>query len=205
MAPETQAKILRVLQEKEVFRLGGNRPHPARARVIAATNRPIPQMLEEGSFRGDLYHRIATWEIELPPLRRRREDIANLAAYFLSREAQRYGIQVRGISRAALEAMRSYRWPGNIRQLKNEIARAILFLEEGELLDTARLSPALREAPERVGRGNGLAAILESVERQEITAALTACHGDTAAAAKRLGISRPTLYRRLKSLDIHHG
>lgn len=204
MAPETQAKILRVLQEKEVFRIGGSRPQQARARVIAATNRPIHKMLEDGSFRDDLYHRIATWEVELPPLRRRRADIPNLAAYFLAWEAQRYGIQVRGISRAALEILRGYAWPGNIRQLRNEIARAILFLEEGELLDTARLSPALRHDPGRTPSGSGLAAALEAVEKDEISAALDACDGDTAAAAKRLAISRPTLYRRLKSLGIQH-
>ncbi len=201
MAPETQAKILRVLQEREVFRLGGHTPHPARARVVAATNRPIHKMLAEGSFRTDLYHRIATWEVELPPLRRRRSDIPNLAAYFLTREAQRYGIRVRGISRAALRALRRYRWPGNIRQLKNEISRAVLFLENRELLDTGRLSAPIR-GDEQARGGLPLAGILEAVEREEIVNALDACGGDTSAAAERLQISRPTLYRRIKSLKI---
>ncbi len=201
MAPETQAKILRVLQEKEVFRLGGHTPRPARARVVAATNRPIHKMLAEGSFRSDLYHRIATWEVELPPLRRRRSDIPNLAAHFLTHEAQRYGIRVRGISRAALRALRRYRWPGNIRQLKNEIARAVLFLEDRELLDTGRLSAAIR-GDEQAKAGLPLAKILEAVEREEIALALDACGGDTSATAERLQISRPTLYRRIKSLKI---
>ena len=201
MAPETQAKILRVLQEKEVFRLGGHTPRPARARVVAATNRPIHKMLAEGSFRSDLYHRIATWEVELPPLRQRRSDIPNLAAHFLTQEAQRYGIRVRGISRAALRALRRYRWPGNIRQLKNEIARAVLFLEDRELLDTGRLSAAIR-GDEQAKAGLPLASILEAVEREEIALALDACGGDTAATAERLQISRPTLYRRIKSLKI---
>ncbi|MCG8460568.1 MAG: sigma 54-interacting transcriptional regulator, partial [Holophagales bacterium] len=201
MAPETQAKILRVLQEKEVFRLGGHMPHPARARIIAATNRPIHKMLHEGSFRSDLYHRIATWEVELPPLRRRRQDIPNLAAYFLSQEAERYGIRVRGISRAALRALRHYRWPGNIRQLKNEISRAALFLEDKELLDTGRLSAAIRgQQPSQLG--GSLSETLEAVERDEIAAALEACGGDTNLAAEQLQISRPTLYRRIKSLGI---
>ncbi len=201
MAPETQAKILRVLQEKEVFRLGGHTPRPARARVMAATNRPIHKMLAEGVFREDLYHRIATWEVELPPLRRRRADIPNLAAYFLTREAQRYGIRVRGISRAALRALCRYRWPGNIRQLKNEISRAVLFLEDRELLDTGRLSAAIR-GDLQTHAGQPLSKILEAVEREEITAALDACGGDTTATAARLQISRPTLYRRIKSLKI---
>ncbi|MCP3959760.1 MAG: FHA domain-containing protein [bacterium] len=201
MAPETQAKILRVLQEKEVFRIGGHTPRPARARVVSATNRAIHKMLAEGSFRSDLYHRIATWEVELPPLRRRRSDIPNLAAYFLTREAQRNGTRVRGISRAALRALRRYRWPGNIRQLKNEIARAVLFLEDRELLDTGRLSAAIR-GDEQAKAGLPLAKILEAVERDEIIAALDACGGDTTATAERLSISRPTLYRRIKSLKI---
>ena len=201
MASETQAKILRVLQEREVFRIGGQTPHPARARVVAATNRPIHKMLAEGSFRSDLYHRIATWEVELPPLRRRRSDIPNLAAHFLTREAQRYGIRVRGISRAALRALRRYRWPGNIRQLKNEISRAVLFLEDRELLDTGRLSAPIR-GDQQAKAGLPLARILEAVEREEIVNALEACGGDTTAAAERLQISRPTLYRRIKSLKI---
>ncbi len=201
MAPETQAKILRVLQEKEVFRLGGHTPRRARARVVAATNRPIHKMLAEGTFRSDLYHRIATWEVELLPLRRRRADIPNLSAYFLTHEAQRYGIRVRGISRAALRALRRYRWPGNIRQLKNELSRAVLFLEDRELLDTGRLSAAIR-GDEQAKAGLPLAKILEAVERDEIVAALDACGGDTTAAAERLQVSRPTLYRRIKSLEI---
>ncbi len=201
MAPETQAKILRVLQEREVFRIGGHTPRPARARVVAATNRPIHKMLADGSFRTDLYHRIATWEVELPPLRHRRLDIPNLAAYFLTREAQRYGIRVRGISRAALRALRRYRWPGNIRQLKNEISRAVLFLENRELLDTGRLSAPIR-GDLQAKAGLPLSVILEAVEREEIANALDTCGGDTTAAAERLQISRPTLYRRIKSLKI---
>lgn len=201
MSLETQAKILRVLQEREVFRIGGSTPRPARARVIAATNRPIHTMLAEGTFRSDLYHRIATWEVELPPLRRRRPDISNLAAYFLAREAKRYGVRVPGVSRAALRLLRRYRWPGNIRQLKNEIARAVLFLERGELLDSARLSPMIR-GQEPLQTGTSLTQILETVERDEIIAALGACGGDTAATAERLQISRPTLYRRIKGLGI---
>lgn len=201
MAAETQAKILRVLQEREVFRIGGHTPRPARARIIAATNRPIHAMIQEGTFRADLYHRIATWEVELPPLRRRRQDIPNLAAYFLSQEAERYGIRVRGISRAALRALRRYRWPGNIRQLKNEISRAALFLEDKELLDTGRLSAAIR-GQTQTQIGGSLAEILEAVERDEIASTLEACGGDTTLAAEQLQISRPTLYRRIKSLGI---
>ena len=201
MAPETQAKILRVLQEKEVFRIGGHTPRPARCRIVAATNRPIHKMIQEGTFRSDLFHRIATWEVELPPLRRRRRDIPNLAVHFLSQDATRYGIRVRGISRAALKALRRYRWPGNIRQLRNEISRAALFLEDDELLDTGRLSATIR-GQQATQIGGSLAEILEAVERDEISAVLEACGGDTTMAAEQLQISRPTLYRRIKSLGI---
>ena len=201
MAQETQAKILRVLQEQEVYRIGGHTPRPARCRILAATNRPIDKMIAEGTFRNDLYHRIATWEVELPPLRRRRGDIPNLAAYFLTREAQRYGIRARGISRAALRALRRSGWPGNIRQLKNEISRAVLFLEDGELLDTGRLSAPIR-GEQQARTGSTLSAILEAVEKDEIQSALEACQGDTSLASERLGVSRPTLYRRIKNLDI---
>ncbi len=204
MAAETQAKILRVLQEHEVFRLGGHTPRPARARVIAATNRPIDRMLAEGTFRPDLYHRIATWEVELPPLRRRRADIPNLAAHFLSTSARAHRVRVPGISRAALRLLDQYHWPGNIRQLQNEIARAVLFLEDGELLDSERLSPTIRGA-RAVRAGSSLNEIVEAVERDEIIAALEACGGDTAVTAARLQISRPTLYRRIKSLGIDLG
>lgn len=201
MAPETQAKILRVLQEKEVFRIGGHTPRPARCRIIAATNRQIQKMIADGRFRADLYHRIATWEVELPPLRRRRADIPNLAAFFLTEEAGRLGIRVRGISRAALRALRRYRWPGNVRQLRNEIARSVLFLEDGELLDTGRLSAAIR-GQQPMQLGSSLNDILEAVERDEITATLEACGGDTTTASEVLQISRPTLYRRIKALSI---
>jgi len=200
MAIETQAKILRVLQEQHVFRIGRHTPRPARARVIAATNRPIQEMLAAGTFRTDLYHRIATWEVELPPLRRRRADIPNLAAHFLAREARRFGTRAAGISRAALRLLNNYHWPGNIRQLRNEIARAVLFLEDGELLDTERLSAAIRGAT--TVSGSSLGAIVEAAERAEIIAALESSGGDTTIAARRLEVSRATLYRRIKHLGV---
>jgi two-component system response regulator HydG len=200
MAPETQAKILRVLQEKEVYRIGGNTPRPAEARIIAATNRPLAKLIGEGRFRNDLYHRIATWEVELPPLRHRRADIANLAAYFLAHEAKRHGVKARGISRAALRALRRYKWPGNIRQLRNEISRAVLFLENKELLDTKRLSPVIHGADDQYG--TTLADYLANVEKEELLTAIDACGGDAQAAADHLKMSRSTFYRRLKVLGI---
>ena len=201
MAPETQASILRVLQERLVYRLGGRDPHPARIRVVAATNRDLTPMLEDGRFRGDLYHRIATWVVELPPLRQRRLDIPNLAAFFLAREAERHGRRVGGLTRGAVDALVAFDWPGNIRQLEHEMARAVLFLEDGEVLDTARLHPAVL-AGGTLKRTGSLDDARAAVERDEIVAALHAHRGDVAAAAARLGISRATAYRRLKTFGI---
>ncbi|HLG54350.1 MAG TPA: sigma 54-interacting transcriptional regulator [Vicinamibacterales bacterium] len=205
MAPETQARLLRVLQEREVFRLGGRDPRPARIRVVAATNRDVAAGLADGRFREDLYHRIATWVVELPPLRERRADIPNLAAFFLAREAARHGRRVGGISRAAVEVLRRYEWPGNIRQLENEISRAVLFLEQDDLLDTIRLSPAIASGRAAVEQSGRLEDRLAAVERREIADALERSGGDVEATAETLGMSRATLYRRMKTLGIEPG
>jgi transcriptional regulator with PAS, ATPase and Fis domain len=201
MPLETQAKLLRILQSGECYRLGAGTPRQVDVRVVAATNRDLRQMLTAGTFRTDLYHRIATWVVELPPLRRRRADIANLAAYFLTREADARGLVIRGISRAALAVLESYPWPGNVRQLENEMARAVLFLEDGELLDSRCLTDEIRSAEAEPG-GGGLRAVLERTERAEIRSALDDCEGNVDAAAELLGISRATLYRRMKALHL---
>ncbi|MBZ0112735.1 MAG: sigma 54-interacting transcriptional regulator [Thermoanaerobaculia bacterium] len=201
MAPETQAKILRVLQEGEVYRIGGREPRPARVRVLAATNRDMESLLEAGSFRLDLYHRIADWRVELPPLRRRPGDIPNLAAHFLERSAARRSLYVAGISRAAIDALLAHHWPGNVRELEREMARAILFLQEGELLRTDHL--ALGASTELdVPKDGSLKETLRSAERRALRQALEACDGNMTAAAKRLAIGRTTLYRRLKELEL---
>ncbi len=201
MALETQAKILRILQSGECYRLGSRQPHQVNVRVMAATNRDLRGMLANGSFRTDLYHRIATWVVDLPALRHRRVDIANLAAFFLAREAGKRGLRIKGISRAAIDALEAFSWPGNIRQLENEMARAVLFLENGELLDTGRLAEEIRSARTDTAPGS-LRAILDRTEKLEISAALDVNDGNIDAAAERLGISRATLYRRMKALGV---
>jgi transcriptional regulator with PAS, ATPase and Fis domain len=202
MAAETQVRLLRVLQEREVFRLGGRDPRPARIRVVSATNRNVAAFLAEGRLREDLYHRIATWVVHLPALRDRRADIPNLAAHFLAREAARAGRRVGGISRAAVDVLRGYDWPGNIRQLENEMSRAVLFLEDDEILDTARISPAIVSGRTDPSGGGRLEDTLAAVERRAIGEALAAAGGDVEAAAAKLGLSRATLYRRMKALAI---
>jgi len=201
MALETQARILRVLQSGEVYRLGGRKARRVHIRIIAATNRDIGSMVASGSFRSDLYHRIAGWVVQLPPLRERVEDIPNLATFFLAREAHRAGISVRGISRRALDALLAYDWPGNVRELETEMARAVLFLENGDLLDSIRLAANVLAASTENGTGGTLAELLERAERAAIRRALSLT-GGADETAKRLGISRATLYRRMKALGI---
>lgn len=201
MAPDTQAKILRVLQEREVFRLGATQPRPAHVRVISATNRDLDSMLAAGTFRADLYHRIADWEVTIPPLRQRRADIPNLAAFFLAREAGRRGITVAGISRGAVERLQGYSWPGNVRQLEREMARVVLFLEDGEAVESGHLQERIRLGDQATAEGS-LGEVMDDAERRAILAALADHGGDTAAAAQALGIGRSTLYRRLKALGV---
>lgn len=202
MPAEVQAKILRVLQEGSVYRLGGRDPRPANVRIVSATNQDIDCLLADGDFRLDLYHRIADWRAHLPPLRERRADIPNLAAHFLTREGERLGVCPRGISRTALTSLERYRWPGNVRQLERELARAVLFLEDGELLETRHLQPTI-VAPRSEGeQDRTLRATLESAERRAICEALDECGSETGAAAAQLGIGRSTLYRRIKELGI---
>jgi DNA-binding NtrC family response regulator len=204
MALETQARILRALQEGVVYRIGGNRARAADIRVVAATNRDLDRMRAERQFREDLYYRIAIWTPHLPPLRFRKGDIPNLAAHFLAREAARRGLRVRGLSRAALDALVAYDWPGNVRQLEKEMARSVLFLGDGEMLDTARLSDPVRRAGRAApaSETGGLAAVLERAEREEILKAVRAAQGDVARAAEALGVGRSTLYRRMKALGL---
>ena len=204
MAPATQARILRVLQEGEVYRVGGKQSRPARARILAATNRPLDALLESGDFRSDLYHRIADWAVEIPPLRRRRDDIPNLAAHFLQAAARERGIELDGISRSALDSLLAYPWPGNVRQLEREMGRVALFLDDGQMLQRGHLQTAVRSHRAGAERGTtgGLREKLEAVERREISRSLEQHQGNLSAVAQELGIARSTLYRRLKELGL---
>ncbi len=201
MASETQAKILRVLQEREVYRLGARKPRKADVRIVAATNQDVDILLKTGEFRVDLYHRIADWRVDLPPLKERAGDIANLAAYFLQRAAEKRSQAVAGISRTALEMLESHDWPGNVRQLEREMERAILFLKPGQLLESSHLSGDIRKS--RKYQGTSLKAQMDAAERKLLEESL-AHQPSLGAAARSLEISRSTLYRRLKQLDVDH-
>ncbi len=201
MALQTQAKILRVLQQKQVYRVGSSKPRPARVRVISATNRDLEAMVEGGGFRRDLYHRLADWTAELPPLRKRREDIVNLAAHFLSGEMRRQGKRFGGLSESAVAVLARYAWPGNVRELEREMLRCSLFLASVEPLQSTHLQPRFHRVSGDAGEVT-LKAQLERAEAQAISDALAHCQGDMEAAAKRLGCGKSTLYRRISQLGI---
>ncbi|HYH47659.1 MAG TPA: sigma 54-interacting transcriptional regulator [Thermoanaerobaculia bacterium] len=204
MAPETQAKVLRVLEGTSLFRVGGKTAIPVDVRFLAATNRDLGSLVEEGAFRRDLYHRLAAFECRLPPLRERREEIPGLAARFFHREAAKAGLASPGITRAALSALVLHAWPGNVRELEHEIAAAVLLLEPGEPLDLPHLSPRLRRA---VGEEGPTALTLEETvrraERESFAVALAAAQGDAAQAMEILGLPRSTYYRKLKELGLN--
>ena len=203
MAPETQAKILRVLQEKEVYRLGSASSRPADVRVVSATNRNIEELMERGAFRSDLYHRIADWVVQLPALRYRREDIPNLAVHFLTAACREAGVAPAGISKAALSVLTAASWPGNIRQLEREMSRVALFLDDGDLLESTHLQPSLFESGDGSSlEGASYKELMEAAERQIIESALAATDGDVGGAAGELNIGRSTLYRRMTALGI---
>ncbi len=140
MPLELQAKVLRLLENPTLYRVGGRRPIAIDVRFLAATNKDLQQEIAAGRFREDLYHRLAGYLLRLPPLRERRADVALLAAFFFDQAVARAGLRSPGLSRAALAALLDYSWPGNVRQLATEIAKATLLLEPGEVLGPEHLS-----------------------------------------------------------------
>ena len=198
-----QAKLLRVLQEREIQRVGGTASVPVDVRVIAATNRNLKTAVEAGSFREDLFYRISAFPIKIPPLRERREDIALLAEHFLKKHAGRDKKTIGGVSVAALNALLRYDWPGNVRELENVIERAVL-LETGDVLQAdnlpADLSPSAAFRSYQMSTTEMLP--LAEVERRAVVRALEISANNVTAAARALGLNRATLYRKLKKYDL---
>lgn len=200
---DTQAKLLRVLQEREFERVGGTGTVRVSVRLIAATNRDLLKMVEAGSFRADLYYRINVFPVELPPLRKRTEDIPLLTAHFLRKFATQHGKQFEGVSAISLERLLSYHWPGNIRELQNVIERATI-LSTGTRLEVPPLQSSL--APTEAEPGKHAAPLkLEAVERAHILRVLSETgwliEGKKGAAAS-LGLPPGTLRSRMKKLSI---
>ncbi len=203
-----QGKLLRVLQEREFSPVGSDAVRHVDVRIIAATNRSLREMVQRGEFREDLYYRLDVYTIKVPPLRERREDVPELAQAFLTQLRAEMDKHVAGFSDAALRALAAYRWPGNVRELRNAVERALLSCR-GESIDASDLpgrvfdgkAPLATPAAEGPGE-EGLERWLEERERQAIVAALAACGGVQAQAARQLGITERSLWHRVKKLDI---
>ncbi|MFQ5706194.1 MAG: sigma-54-dependent transcriptional regulator [bacterium] len=196
----TQIKLLRVLQNKLIERLGGTRTIQTKARTIAATNRNLEEALKDGSFREDLYYRINVFPITLPPLRERKEDIPALVSHFL----KKLGQAENAIESNALELLIHYRWPGNVRELENVVERSVI-MSAGAPIKAEDLPPHINAAPTAVGGtslqipSEGLS--LEEVERDLIKNALLKAGGNKSKAAKLLGITRRKLYSMMERLE----
>jgi len=201
---EMQAKLLRVLQEREVRPVGSNAPISVEVRVIAATNRDLESAYREGTFRKDLYFRLNVVTVHLPALRERRSDIPMLVHHFLNRYAPGANIQV---TPAAMKSLLQYEWPGNVRELENCVARAVT-LGDRQGIDVNDLPPAIRGESTEAGQrtpveGTSLSTTaLAEMERMTILKVFEQANGDKALAGRMLGISRATLYRKLKRYNI---
>ena len=197
--PELQPKLLRVLQEREFERLGSNRTIKVDIRLIAATNRDLPEMVRTGDFREDLYYRLNVFPILIPPLRERREDIPILVHYFVGLFARKMRKSIRTISSEAMRAMVEWSWPGNVRELQNFLERSVI-LTQGETL-AAPVSELKKKTPSRPA----VIAKLPSTDRDAIIEALREAQGRLSGiggAAERLGLKRTTLLKRMAKLNI---
>jgi DNA-binding NtrC family response regulator len=203
MPLELQPKLLRALQERIYYRLGSEKPVEVDFRLISSTNRNPIEVARTGQLREDLYYRVSTITIEVPPLRERTDDIQLLADYFLHKFSEKYQKQVHGFSQAAISAMFAHRWPGNVRELESAVERAILLckgdrIEPGDLLFTAAETPAGSDADFRVPPNM----TLEEIEREVIYQALVRTKGNKQAAANALGIYRPRLYSKIRKYKL---
>jgi Nif-specific regulatory protein len=203
-SPAMQVKLLRAIQEQEIRPVGETASHKVDVRIIAATNKDLAAMIRQRRFREDLYYRINVFPIVIPPLRTRPEDVAPLVEFFLERLAERTGKRVRGVDPAAMEALMRYDWPGNARELENEIERAHVLAHEGGRITVGGLSPRLTASVEETlkrsaetARPVKLIDAVRELEKRLVEEALAACRGNKSRAAKRLGLSRQGLLNKL--------
>ena len=203
LPPEAQIALLRVLQEREFERVGGNQPILVDVRVLAATNKDLTAAVRDGGFRADLFYRLNVFPIQVPPLRDRRGDIPLLVEYLVERYAQKAGKRIRSIRKDTLDLFEAYHWPGNIRELQNVIERAVI-LSDGDVfrVDASWLTPAPAKS---AVPGVALAANLAQREQAIIEAALREAHGvigGATGAAAKLGLPRQTLESKMRKLGI---
>src|SRR6266481_4781458 len=206
MPADLQTRFLRVLQEREYRPLGSTQTMKADFRAIASTNRPTAQALAENRLRSDLYYRLNTFQIEVPPLRKRKEDIPPLIAQFVKQFSQQLGKPEPDISPDAFQKLLDYSWPGNVRELQNAIEYAVVLARQGlidvkELPTEIQLPTVLQQTERGVPPPTGVQT-LDDVERNTILQALAECHGNKKKAAELLGIQRPTLYNKMRRYAI---
>jgi DNA-binding NtrC family response regulator len=207
MEYQLQAKVLRAIQQKEFTRVGGIHPIRVDVRIISATNSNLDEMVRAGSFREDLYYRIATFPITIPPLRERKDDIVLLAEYFLERSLDRKQKDIHGLSKEAIIALTQYPWPGNVRELQSVIERAII-LADDPVITLAELPPNIANLPRAVDGAGGEGVFrltspndllpFEVFKKSIIRKAYELCDGNISEVAQRLNISRTTVYRMLE-------
>ena len=206
LPPSTQVKLLRVLQEREITRLGGNRPIRVDARIISATNKDLEKLRDEGSFREDLYYRLTAFSLYLPRLRSRGDDIQVLADYFLAQYAEVDKKNILGFSPEAAEVLMAYGWPGNVRELSNEVHGAIARAEPDGLIEPKHFSENLQDLGDLMllttHRSGSLSEVLARVEQHIIKEKLQQLGGNRTATAKSLGISRVTLHQKMSKYGI---
>jgi DNA-binding NtrC family response regulator len=206
LSPQTQVKLLRVLQQKEFIRLGSSRPIPLKARVIFATHRNLPRMIEEGKFRLDLYYRLNVMTIHSPSLAERPEDIGTLAQHFVRQYAETYDKYVTGLSAAALTALEEYEWPGNVRELENVIQSAII-RADGHEIQSCDLPPQMRtqEIVDHIDEFTPAGTFERLIRDYKVKLALKAiedCNGNKTLAARSLDISRAYLHRLIRPGEV---
>jgi two-component system response regulator HydG len=203
-----QAKLLRVLQEKEIQRVGGEETLKVDVRIVAATNRDLEKEVAEGNFREDLFYRLNVMPLNVPPLKERREDVPLLAQHFMTKFSDKNRKAIKGLVPLAMDMLVNYDWPGNVRELENAIERAVI-LATGEHITEAQLPLNITEQYEDLEiRPTGTTQILdgthslEDIEKEAILAALNGSNGNKAEAARRLGVTRKTLHNKLKSYGL---
>jgi DNA-binding NtrC family response regulator len=202
MPIDVQSKLLRVLQDQEVRPVGSKTSYKTNCRIVAATNRKPEEAIADGKLREDLFYRISALSVYLPPLRERRDDIMPLANSFLKRYASQANRVIRGFKPDAIERLTAFDWPGNIRQLQNEVQRAVL-LSEGDEVAAADLSITdVRVSAGFSSEGDTSFTLLEGVERNAIVSTLKETNGNKVETAKKLGIGRQTLYNKIKAYGI---
>jgi DNA-binding NtrC family response regulator len=200
MPIDTQSKLLRVLQDQEVRPVGGKVSYKTNCRLVAATNRQPQDAIKDGKLREDLFYRISAISVHLPPLRERREDVMPLANSFLKRFVAQSNRPIRGFTSEAVDRLSAFEWPGNVRQLQNEIQRAVLLCETSEIDSTDLSITSVKQESEQSQDTNFT--LLEGVERNAIVQMLKETGGNKLETAKRLGIGRQTLYNKIKAYGI---